>query len=501
MIKTPNTAISRRFFLGTTLAALAHPALAEAPLTSLRPRDRGPDFFRKSIPSAQQLVDQANLGGDVGFSVVNIQTGEVLEAMNAEVALPPASVAKAVTAGYALDSLGPEHVFTTRLLATAPIANGVLDGDLILAGGGDPTLDTNMMADLAARAKAAGLREVRGKFLVWGGALPRMELIDPAQPDHVGYNPAVSGLNLNFNRVHFEWRRSGQGYAVTMDGRSDKYRPDVTISKMRVVQRDLPVYTYASASGYDDWTVARGALGKGGARWLPVRKPELYAGEVFQTMLGAQGVRVKHPQVISTLPETVEVARISSAPLNDILRDMLKYSTNLTAEIVGLAASVARGGQPQTLAQSAGQMNDWAHQGLGVMNLGFVDHSGLGDQSRISAGAMVSTLMELSKSLDIKSILKEVKVRDEVLRRLDPPDIDINAKTGTLNFVSSLAGFCDLPDGTELAFAIFSADTERRAIIPKAERERPRGASSWNGRAKNLQQALLQRWGHAYSRV
>jgi D-alanyl-D-alanine carboxypeptidase/D-alanyl-D-alanine-endopeptidase (penicillin-binding protein 4) len=107
----------------------------------------------------------------------------------------------------------------------------------------------------------------------------------------------------------------------------------------------------------------------------------------------------------------------------------------------------------------------------------------------------------LSKSLDIKSILKEIKVRDEVLRRLDPPDIDINAKTGTLNFVSSLAGFCDLPDGTELAFAIFSADTERRANIPKAERERPRGASSWNGRAKNLQQALLQRWGHAYSRV
>ena len=501
MTKTPTTAFSRRFFLGSTLAALAHPALAEAPLTSVRPKDRGPDFFRKSIPSAQQLVADANLGGVVGFSVVNIQTGEVLEAMDADTALPPASVAKAVTAGYALDSLGPDHVFTTRLLATAPLQNGVLNGDLILAGGGDPTLDTNMLADLAAKAKAAGLREVRGNFLVWGGSLPHMDLIDPAQPDHVGYNPAVSGLNLNFNRVHFEWRRSGQGYSVTMDGRSDKYRPDVTISKMRIVQRDLPVYTYASAAGYDDWTVARGALGKGGARWLPVRKPELYAGEVFQTMLGAQGIRVKHPQVISTLPTAVDVVQTSSVPLNEILRDMLKYSTNLTAEIVGLSASIARGGQPKTLAQSAAQMNDWARQGLGVQNVGLVDHSGLGDQSRISSAAMVSVLMELSKSLDIKSILKEIKVKDEVLRRIDPPEIDISAKTGTLNFVSSLAGFCDLPDGAELAFAIFTADTDRRANIPKAERERPRGAASWNGRAKNLQQALLQRWGHAYSKV
>ena len=55
---------------------------------------------------------------------------------------------------------------------------GVVQGDLVLAGGGDPTLDTDTLADMARRLKAAGVREVRGQFKVWGGALPQLHQID-----------------------------------------------------------------------------------------------------------------------------------------------------------------------------------------------------------------------------------------------------------------------------------------------------------------------------------
>ena len=127
---------------------------------------------------------------------------------------------------------------------------------------------------MAQQLKALGITGVTGAFKVYAGALPYAKWIDPGQPDHLGYNPAISGLTLNFNRVHFQWTRDDDGYAVEMDARSERYRPPVDMAKMRVVNRDLPTYTYTAGNGgVDEWTVARGALGKGGSRWLPVRRP------------------------------------------------------------------------------------------------------------------------------------------------------------------------------------------------------------------------------------
>jgi D-alanyl-D-alanine carboxypeptidase/D-alanyl-D-alanine-endopeptidase (penicillin-binding protein 4) len=68
------------------------------------------------------------------------------------------------------------------------------------------------------------------------------------------------------------------------------------------------------------------------------------------------------------------------------------------------------------------------------------------------------------------------------------------AKTGTLNFVSGLAGYAEAPGGRRMVFAIFCADMERRAGIPEEQRERPPGARSWAARARILQSRLIERW-------
>ena len=493
----------RRILWGLGAALVAGPALAEAPETSLRPIARAPDFRKTTVPDVQRLVAAAGLGGATSVAVAHVASGQVLEEYAGTLTLPPASVAKALTAAYALKTLGPEHRFRTRLLATAPVSeNGILEGDLILAGGGDPTLDTNGLAELAQAMKDTGLREVRGRFLVWGGALPRLHEIDLKQPDHVGYNPAISGLNLNYNRVHFEWKRAGGDYAITMDGRSDRYRPEVTMARMAIVARRGPIYTYRELEGRDDWTVAKTALGNGGARWLPVRQPEIYAGEVFETMAGSQGIRLKAPERIDTLPDAVrEIASIDSAALDEILEGMLRYSTNITAEAVGLAASAARGPLPDSLTASAARMNAWAQEELGLERIALVDHSGLGDASRISAVDMVRALVALRDRAALKRILKSIPLEDETRTPIANSKVAIRAKTGTLNFVSGLAGFQTLENGTELAFAIFSADIGRRADLSVAERERPPGGRTWNGKAKRMQQALLRRWSTVYGPV
>lgn len=496
------TNLSRRAMLAGAVSTLATATFAEAPLRSLRPVARAGEVAEAPIPSTrpqarpdtESLIAQAGLGGTVGFVVADAQTGEVLEAINGDVAQPPASVTKAVTALYALEALGPDHRFETRLLADGPVVDGVLQGDLVLVGGGDPHLVTDQLAALVDQFKEAGIKEITGDFLVWGEALARVDEIDAAQLDHLGYNPSVAGLNLNFNRVHFEWKRNGADYTVALDARSEKYRPAVSTVRMQIVDRTTPIYTYADANGVDAWTVARRALGSGGSRWLPVRYPALYAGDVFKTFAQSAGIALPQPKRLNAHPKGDLLTSLQSDPLHVILRDMLRFSTNLTAEVTGLAATMARSDQKRGMRTSAFGMSRWAANRAGI-DPTFVDHSGLGDESRISAGDMTQLLAAQNVRAQLQPILKNIVMVDEKRERIRDFPAEVYAKTGTLNFVSSLSGYITTKADRTLAFSFFAADLEARARGKQTADEQPAGAASYNNKAKRLQQVLLQRWG------
>ncbi|MFT4700860.1 MAG: D-alanyl-D-alanine carboxypeptidase/D-alanyl-D-alanine-endopeptidase (penicillin-binding protein 4) [Yoonia sp.] len=492
---------TRRALLTSALSSVAAVAFAEAPLTSLRPTAR-PDLNLASSPLAQvtvaEIIAEANLDGVVGFVVADAKTGQMLESTDADIALPPASVTKAVTALFALDTLGADYRFKTRLLGTGPVVDGVLQGNLILAGGGNPNLVTDELSALVKQFVDKGITKITGSFQVWGDALLYREEIDPPQLDHLGYNPSISGLNLNFNRVHFEWRQANGRYTVALDARSETQRPAVYTSRMRIVDRSMPVYTYANTDAIDEWTVARGALGDAGSRWLPVRNPALYAGDVFQTMARALGVPLPNPEKIVALPEGTEIGVHKSDDLTKIMRDMLLYSTNLTAEGAGLTATREIVGRPFALPESAECMTKWTAQRANVRAT-FADHSGLSDRSRVSAQDMVGILRDPKAEEVLRPLLKTIPMRDKERRVMDGFPADVVAKTGTLNFVSALAGYVRTGTGNDLVFAIFAADLEARDRGKATGDERPAGSRSWNSRAKRLQQRLLQRWALMYA--
>lgn len=472
--------------------------MAGPPGVSLRPHVRPLSLLQNPAISTQ-MVMKSGLSGKVAFAVADPKTGKILESFHADTSLPPASVAKAITALYALEHLGASHRFQTRLITTGPVENGIVKGDLILAGGADPTLDTDDLFAIASEMKAKGIHEVRGDFLVWGGAVPYARHIDRSQPEHVGYNPALSGLSLNYNRVYFEWTKANKGWAISMDARSQRYRPEVQVATMSVVQRNVPVYTYSDKNGTDSWTVANAALGKKGARWLPVRHPDIYAGQVFQTFARSHGIVLKPARSIRSLPAGQIIVTHKSDTLSEILRGMLKYSTNLTAELVGMAATRARLGRAEGMQNSAREMSRWAAQRHGMTKTKLVDHSGLGDASRVSALDMTRLLVAAHKSTALTALLKEIPLRDAKGRVDKSHPVKVHAKTGTLNFVSSLAGFAKRKDGPDLAFVIFTADQAQRQALSPDQRERPKGARSWNRRSKTLQQRLIERWSQSYA--
>lgn len=489
---------TRRQILAGLLSTVASGALANAPVRSPRPAVR--PQTRHSDPAAADVDLHAlsGLSGKCGYVVADADTGEVLESHNPLLGLPPASTAKALTTIYGLTMLGSEFRFVTKVLATGPVENGELKGDLVLAGGGDPTLDTDALASLARQLKDKGVKRIAGRALVWGGALPYQRQIDAGQPDHLGYNPSLSGLNLNYNRIYFEWKRGSGGFEVTMDARTRKYRPRVAMTTMKVVERSSPIYTHVSTKDMDQWTVARRALGKKGGRWLPVRRPQYYAAEVFHTIARSHGIDLPRFRNTDRAPGGRIMAEWRSEPLPGMLRRMLKYSNNLVAEAIGLSASQASGKSPANLAASGRMMSDWLKATKNANHAKLVDHSGLGEDSRISARDMVRALNHQGWNGALHGLMKQVWLRDDKGRPIKAHPVKVEAKTGTLNFVSALAGYASGPNGRHLAFAIFTADLDKRRELGKSQRERPAGARGWNRQSKILQQKLIEHWADVY---
>jgi len=494
---------SRRRVLSAAGGALAGfgvaPALANV-AASPRPAARDGSIAPAPMPkpdlgaATRALIGEVGLSGQVTCVLADASSGAVRFARAADAPLPPASVAKAITAAYAFDTLGPGHRFTTRVLATGPVRDGVLDGDLVLAGGGAPGLSSADLAALAAQMTAAGLREVRGAFHVWDGALPRIAEIDPAQPDHVGYNASVSGLNLNYNRVHFEWRRRGDAYDVTMQAPAGGFAPQVSHSGMQIAGRDAPIFAHRidPETGRELWSVARWALGGDGGRWLPVRDSALYAADVFRTLMRSEGIPLPAPTRADAAPQGAVLASHVGQPLAEVARGMLRYSNNMTAEVLGLAATAARtGAPPERLAASGAAMSDWARDALGMRASRFVDHSGLGAASRTTTGDLCAALLRLGPDGALRRALRDYTLRDDAGRALP---FTVQAKTGTLNFVSALAGHIRPAGGRPLVFAILTADLDRREAIPPGQEVDPPGSRAWTGRSRAMQFDLARLW-------
>lgn len=487
--------IARRSVLAGGLALLAAPALGQT-----RPKARpdraqvdsqnGGQAGGQSDQKCREAIAAARLGGEIGYIVADTGSGAVLGSYQAKAPMPPASVTKALTTLYVRERLGPSYRFSTRLMATGPLQNGELQGDLILAGRGDPSLDTDRLGDLAAALAGTGLRKIKGRFLVWGGALPYIERVAVDQPDFVGYNPAISGIMLNFNRANFVWAAKDGKLALDVNAEGTRFIPPVRVVDVALSPRQAPLFVYESKTPIEQWSVAAPALRKDGSRWLPVRAPVAYAGDVFGTLCAAQGITLPKPAEVAGLPDGARVlVQDRSDSLDPLLRGMLKYSTNLTAEAIGLAASRAA-----NIAASGAAMSAWAQTRFGI-TAQFGDHSGLGPNSACTPADMLRVMLG-AQSGALAGLMRERRIDTAGREAADGP-LRVAAKSGTMNFTSNLAGYVFAPSGRTLAFAIFAADSPRRAALPVSEREDPKGGEAWNKRARAMQRQMIAAWAAA----
>jgi D-alanyl-D-alanine carboxypeptidase/D-alanyl-D-alanine-endopeptidase (penicillin-binding protein 4) len=350
---------------------------------------------------AARLADPRLAGTTVGVSVWVDGFGEVA-GQNGDVPLMPASNQKLFTAMGVLSLLPQTDRLTTEVRATGPQDGRVLTGDLVLVGGGDPTLHAkgpHSLDDLAAAVKARGIDEVRGALV---GDETRYDTVRAAPgwlPQHVPtFIGPLSALVVDRNQL----------------------RPDAA---------------YAADP-------------------LPGTLP------YFRAALLRAGVRVVGPNVVGAAAAgSAVLAALPSPTVGDLVGEMLNQSDNLIAELLVKEVAVRLGQGPGSTAAGLAAISD-AVRSLGVPLTGAAaDGSGLSRQDRRSAREWRSLLQAVLPRPWAERLVGSLPLgarTGTLLRRFagTAAEGNVRAKTGWIDEARSLSGYLTTAGGRHVVFSV-----------------------------------------------
>ncbi|MEW2293693.1 D-alanyl-D-alanine carboxypeptidase/D-alanyl-D-alanine-endopeptidase [Streptomyces sp. NPDC006743] len=354
------------------------------------------------------LLENPALGTRRSAVVVDVTTGRQLYGKDGGDGLTPASTTKIATAVAALSALGPDHRFTTRA-ALEPDT-----GELVLVGGGDPTLTAR--EDARGAASLRTLADATATALAARG-LHRVTLsYDTTLYAGSGLHPI--GVNENLARVS----------ALT----ADEARTDGS--------------DHGPAPRADD--------------------PAADAARAFGRFLADHGVRTTAPGPSKATGRSQTLATVSSPPLSDVVERMLTNSDNDIAEALARQTAAAGGERPDFAGGARAVAARLERLGLPLAGTAFHDGSGLDRTDRLTANLLTALLRTAADPArpGLRPVLTGLPVAGFTGTLADRYAQDgaagiVRAKTGTLTGVNTLAGTAVDRDGRLLAFAFLTEGT------------------------------------------
>jgi D-alanyl-D-alanine carboxypeptidase/D-alanyl-D-alanine-endopeptidase (penicillin-binding protein 4) len=382
-------------------------------------------------------------GAAIGLCVLD-EKGALLVDEQAHTAFIPASALKTVTTATALELLGPDFHVLTELRAASPVQNGLLEGDLVLAGGGDPMLDLAALEQIATQLHASGLRRITGGIRVdasrFNGSL---------YPDFWnwgdignGYGSGVSALNLNHNRYTARFRAGKAiGQPATFLG-TDPEVPGVTFRN--------EVTTGAAESG-DGITIhggentpvihLRGTVPfekKEFAVTGAVPNPSTFAAHHFQRLLAAHGIQIDGQNAPSSSAANVVLLQHPSPPLIDIITSIHATSDNHETECALRILGHQKQRDPIAVIR-----DHWKSRGLDFTRLRMEDGSGLSRADFITPHDLAK-LQHLAKTGPHGTAYRASLLSEGPL----------HWKGGAMSAIRTITGFSKTASGREITFTL-----------------------------------------------
>ncbi|HET8622698.1 MAG TPA: D-alanyl-D-alanine carboxypeptidase/D-alanyl-D-alanine-endopeptidase [Gemmatimonadales bacterium] len=418
--------------------------------------------------------------------------GRLLYARNADRLFIPASTAKLAVTAVAAARLPPTWVVRTSLYGTEAVRDGVLQGDLVLYGRGDPTWSRRCYGTdslrpgvcesepmwavrrLADSLRARGVRSIAGN-VVGDGSWLEPTLVHPAWENYDlnwWYAAPVSGLGFNDNSVDLTWGAGPAVGAPPLISFAPSWTPIVLDNRAVTTPGDTgtnidffrePATLRIRAEG----RVAQ--TGRGRTEYFALPDPNYFAALALWTALREAGITVSG-SVKSTTDSTAfrsvragpPLAEVTSRPLSDWIFPVLNTSQNWFAEIL-LKQLGRQFGRAGSWREGIAVERRFLIDSLGVdsTQLALVDGSGLANSNLITPLALVRILQAMRRhprAEPFLAALPRAGQRGSLARRFGgtPADGRVAAKPGTIARVNALAGYLELEGGRTVTFAVLA---------------------------------------------
>jgi D-alanyl-D-alanine carboxypeptidase/D-alanyl-D-alanine-endopeptidase (penicillin-binding protein 4) len=410
------------------------------------------------LPERPRAVLKQQVVPDEAVTVVvrDVVTGESLVEMNPAVPRTPASVMKIVPTFAALDVLGPAYTWQTRALADGPVVKGVLKGNLYLKGGGDPLLTIERWWRFVTDLRQSGLRVIEGDIVIDDGLFAPLEE-RPGDFDgraYRTYNVLPHALLVNLQSSEFIVRPSEDGQAI--DVAVEPFPTNLTVeNRIRPVDARCAgrnrSFSISRPATDPNKVIVSGTVSTScppQTQRQVILAPAEFAYGTFRQLWQQQGGTVSGGMLRAPTPKTAkQLLAQESLTLAEIVRVTNKFSSNVMARTLVLTLAAEKAPLPATTAAGEAVIADWLKsRGLALDELVIGNGSGLSRQARISGDSLARILQAGWKSRYAPEFLATLPLGglDGTLRkrfeRVNDPS-RVRMKTGTLNGVSSIAGY------------------------------------------------------------
>ena len=322
---------------------------------------------RPASAAWDELESLQRTGARVSASVIDLDTGQIIQVLNADQRLAPASITKIVVSAAALDTWPIDKTWTTRVTAEGFPPGSTIPGDLTLQGAGDATLDHNQMWTLASQIRALGVTQVNGRIVVNlapFGVLP-CETDDRCQAQNgkskSSYDAPISMLGIDYGNWCVDLRPTQAGSGGIITGCGLPTPPFTVQGGIRTVAAGGKLaYGIQRTSGAGgDVVHVTGTVPEGTVveDYKSQSNPAVGAGLTLQAMLESLGVRVNGGVAVQSggYPTPgITLAQVEGANLREQLGRMMRHSNNYIADVLTMNIAASGGGPaPATLASAA----------------------------------------------------------------------------------------------------------------------------------------------------